>query len=147
MHELGKRAAVCLMLGAAVGGSAPLHAAPNPKIERGKYLVERASMCGDCHTPMTAKGEPDMSRWLQGSMLFFTPKMPVPNWADYAPPLAGLAGLTDAQVLQVLQKGSLDGRPLRPPMPHFRFNQQDAEAIVAYLRSLQPPTGAPAQRR
>jgi hypothetical protein len=28
--------------------------------------------------------------------------------------------------------------PGRPPMPQYRFNQEDASAIVAYLRSLAP---------
>jgi hypothetical protein len=31
-----------------------------------------------------------------------------------------------------------NGLPVRPPMPQYRFNQQDAEAIVAYLRSVAP---------
>jgi hypothetical protein len=31
-------------------------------------------------------------------------------------------------------------------MPRFRFNKEDAEAIVAYLRSLKP-TAKPAGRR
>jgi hypothetical protein len=26
--------------------------------------------------------------------------------------------------------------PARPPMPQYRFNQEDAAAIMAYLRSL-----------
>jgi hypothetical protein len=29
-----------------------------------------------------------------------------------------------------------DGKPLRAPMPQFRMNRSDAEAVVAYLRSL-----------
>jgi hypothetical protein len=28
--------------------------------------------------------------------------------------------------------------PGHPPMPQYRFNQEDASAIVAYLRSLAP---------
>jgi hypothetical protein len=33
---------------------------------------------------------------------------------------------------------AFNGLPARPPMPQYRFNQQDAEAIVAYLKSLAP---------
>lgn len=101
-------------------------------------------MCGDCHTPMTPKGEPDHTRNMMGAAVFFRPKAPVPNWVDEAPPLAGLVGYTDAQVITILQTGLKDGQPLRPPMPPFRFNREDAEAIVAYLRTLKPaPPAAP----
>jgi mono/diheme cytochrome c family protein len=30
------------------------------------------------------------------------------------------------------------GNRLRPPMPQFRLNRQDAEAVVAYLKSVNP---------
>jgi mono/diheme cytochrome c family protein len=122
----------------AVGAATALAASLPSKAERGKYLVERASMCVDCHTPMTPKGEPDRAKHMMGSTLFFAPKAPIPNWADEAPPLAGLAGYTDAQVIAILQTGLKDGQPLRPPMPAFRFSREDAEAIVAYLRTLKP---------
>jgi hypothetical protein len=75
---------------------------------------------------------------MMGSTLFFQAKMSVPDWVDVAPPLAGLAGYTDAQVIAMLQTGLKDGKPLRPPMPKFRFSRADSEAIVAYLRSLKP---------
>jgi len=32
--------------------------------------------------------------------------------------------------------------PGRPPMPQYRFNQEDASAIVAYVRSLAPAEAA-----
>ncbi len=146
MHRLTKRVGACLSMGAALGASILLGAAANPKVERGKYLVERACMCADCHTPMTPKGEPDPTKWLHGANLMFNPKIPIPDWVDQSPTLAGLVGYTDAQVLQILQNGLKDGKPLRPPMPRFRFNREDAEAIVAYLRSLKPPA-KPAGRR
>src|SRR5438309_109690 len=31
-----------------------------------------------------------------------------------------------------------DGQRLRPPMPQFRMSREDAESVVAYLRSLTP---------
>ena len=55
------------------------------------------------------------------------------------PALAGLVGLTDAQVMQILETGLRDGRPLGAPMPRYQFDREDAEAITAYLRSLKPP--------
>ncbi len=143
MTSVGRRAGGALWIGLTLGAALAAGAPPNAKAARGKYIVEKASMCVDCHTPMTPKGEPDLSRNMMGSTIFFAAKMPIPNWVDEAPPLAGLAGYTDAQVIAILQTGLKDGQPLRPPMPQFRFNREDAEAIVAYLRTLKPPPAAP----
>jgi len=30
------------------------------------------------------------------------------------------------------------GKPLRPPMPRFQMTRADAEAVVAYLKSVKP---------
>lgn len=146
MNRLALCVGACLCLEIGLGASVILAASPNPKVERGRYIVERASMCGDCHTPMTPKGEPDFSKRMMGSDLFFKATIPVPNWADHAPSLAGLVGYTEAQVAGILQTGLKDGKPLRPPMPPFRFTREDAEAIAAYLRTLKPPA-SPAARR
>jgi hypothetical protein len=51
-----------------------------------------------------------------------------------------LPGFTEEEALRVLQKGTgLEGEVLRPPMHIYHMNQEDAKAIVAYLKSLQPP--------
>jgi mono/diheme cytochrome c family protein len=108
-------------------------------IIHGKYLVDNAVLCVDCHTPFNAKGEPDRGRWLQGTTLGFAPLQPVPNWATVAPPIAGLPGWTDAAAVNFLVTGlDSSGKPARPPMPQFRFSRSDAVAIVAYLKSLKP---------
>jgi hypothetical protein len=31
-----------------------------------------------------------------------------------------------------------DGKPLRPPMPQFRMTAPDAQAVLAYLKTLSP---------
>lgn len=114
--------------------------APSPQqlVARGKYLVENVGMCQDCHTPMTPTG-PDPARWLQGAELPFAPTVPMPVWASAAPAIAGLPSLEDDEALALLTTGALPGgTTLRPPMPHYRFNQDDARAVVAYLRSLAP---------
>src|SRR5260370_34395121 len=33
------------------------------EVARGKYLVEGAAMCGECHTPRAPEGHPARSRW------------------------------------------------------------------------------------
>ena len=41
--------------------------AQSPEIERGRYLVEALAHCGECHTPRTALGGMDRSKWLAGA--------------------------------------------------------------------------------
>ncbi|MGE3930849.1 MAG: cytochrome c, partial [Hyphomonadaceae bacterium] len=113
-------------------------------VERGEYLVNNIGGCNDCHTPMTPQG-PDMARALQGGTLIFGPLIEMP-WAPTAPALAGgPVGYTDEQFAQFLQTGARpDGsRPL-PPMPPFRLNEEDARAMVAYIRTVPAaPVDAP----
>ncbi|CAM2870044.1 c-type cytochrome [Rariglobus hedericola] len=104
---------------------------------RGQYLVEKVGMCADCHSARGPGGMFDLGQWLQGAPLGFSPTVPMPAWAGYAPGIAGLHNYTDAQAIALLTEGkTLNGQPLRPPMPAYRFNREDAEAIVVYLRSL-----------
>ena len=109
------------------------------RVARGKYLVEDVGLCGDCHTARNDKGEPVKEQWLKGATLDFKPIAPVPVWADKAPAIAGLPGWEDGAAIKFLMTGiAYNGLPRRPPMPQFRFNVQDAQAIVAYLKSLAP---------
>lgn len=109
-------------------------------VERGEYLVTAISGCNDCHSPLTPQG-PDMARSLQGAPVSFEllPALQghVP-WAPYAPALAGgPANYTDAQFAHFLQTGERpDGSHALPPMPQVRFNEADARAVVAYIKTL-----------
>lgn len=116
-------------------------ASNNAQIARGKYLVTRVGMCGDCHTQMSPTGQLDMQHWLQGSTLMFKPTVPVPNWAAVAPGIAGLPqGWSHADTVKFLQTGTMPhGAQANPPMPQVRLNHRDAEAVAAYLASL--PSG------
>lgn len=106
-------------------------------IARGKYLVENVGLCGDCHTPRNEKGEFIKEQYLKGTVLDFKPTAPVPVWADKSPDIAGLPGWEKDAAIQFLMTGvAYNGLPGRPPMPRYRFNQQDATAIVVYLKSL-----------
>jgi len=106
-------------------------------VERGKYLVEEVAKCAECHTPRDARGNLDEHAWLQGAPIWIRPVRPIPNWADHAPTLAGLPSFTDAQMEQVLEKGTGPlGETLRPPMHIYHMKPEDAKAIIAYLRSL-----------
>ena len=102
---------------------------------RGRYLVERVGMCGECHTPRDEKGMPLPGRALAGAPIDFKPLNPMP-WATTAPEIAGLPGWKDEQVVTFLMTGKLDGKAPNPPMPGYRLSASDARAVVAYLRSL-----------
>jgi mono/diheme cytochrome c family protein len=117
----------------AAGGSV----SKQQQIARGEYLVKNIGQCADCHTPFNDKGELVMDKWLQGTKLTFTPTVPVPNWADTSVNIAGLPGWDEQQAVKFFMTGlAPGGAPARPPMPQYKMNKQDAEAVVAYLKSL-----------
>lgn len=108
-------------------------------IARGKYLVEDSGQCQDCHTPRNEKGEFVKEKWMKGGMLVFKPAVPMPVFAEKSSNIAGLPGWTDEQAVKFFMTGiAFNELPARPPMPRYRFNRPDAEAIVAYLQSLAP---------
>jgi len=106
-------------------------------IGRGKYIVEGLAACGDCHTPRNRDGDVDRTRWLAGAPVFYEPAQPVPGWAISAPRIAGLPPGRDAEIITLLTTSVWrDGKTPRPPMPRFHMRREDAEAVVAYLKSL-----------
>jgi mono/diheme cytochrome c family protein len=109
------------------------------QIERGKYLVEQVARCGDCHSPVNEKGEPIPGKELRGGSLAFKPVTPNPGWADKAPNIAGLRGWDEDAAIKFLMTGiAYNDLPARPPMPPYHLNRPDADAIVAFLKSLSP---------
>jgi len=103
---------------------------------RGKYLVERVALCGDCHTPRDAQGRPIARKALQGAPVEIRPVHAI-TFAERAPAIAGLPDYTDEQMLTFLQTGRRpDGSMALPPMPAYRLSSADADAIVAYLKDL-----------
>ena len=107
------------------------------QIAHGEYLVKSIGQCGDCHTPMNEKGEFIAGKWLQGKKLDFAPTVPMPVWADTSPNIAGLPGWNHQKAVQFFMTGlAPNGQPARPPMPAYKMNRADAEAVVAYLESL-----------
>ena len=107
------------------------------QIQRGQYLVERVGMCADCHTPKTDSGAYDRTQWLMGDVVDIKPVETRP-FALVAPMIAGLPNFpADGQALKFFETGTNEvGKLALSPMPQFRFNPEDATAVVAYLRSL-----------
>ncbi len=113
--------------------------ASSAQIARGKYLVDNVAKCVDCHSQLNEKGEPVPGKELRGATLMFKPVAPMPVWADKAPNIAGLRGWEDEDAVKFLMTGlAYNDLPARPPMPQYRMNKEDAQAIVAYLKSLSP---------
>ena len=126
-----------ILIGLAVAGCA---SAADP-VERGKYLVTEVAKCQDCHTPRTADGSPDQAKWLKGTTLDFAPIHEIPTWHKTSPDLTGSSPLFkrwgDKGLTTFLMTGKNPrGHEADPPMPAYHLSQEDADAIVAYLKSL-----------
>lgn len=112
-------------------------ASKDTNIQRGKYLVEEVAKCAECHTPRDSQGQLDSEHWMQGAPIWITPVHANPQWAERAPNIAGFAGYSDQDGVNILEKGiGANGEPIRPPMHIYHLKHEDAVAIIAYLRSL-----------
>jgi mono/diheme cytochrome c family protein len=112
------------------------------RVERGRYIVERVSMCFECHTPRGEGGELNRARWLLGAPIPVSPPaFEEANWAIRAPRIAGMPGYTEDSGVRLLTRGiDRNGGHLKSPMPPFRFSEEDARAVVAYLKALEAPS-------
>ena len=115
-------------------------AATDP-VERGRYLTTIMS-CVDCHTPGTFYGAPDTTRKLSGSDVGWVGPWGVVHARNLTPDSTGIGAWTEEQIIHTLRTGNTpDGRQLAAIMPWMNFTQlsdDDAKAIVAYLKSLPP---------
>jgi len=116
-------------------------------IARGGYLVEHVSACGDCHTPRTMTGQLDRTRWLAGVPVFAdldpgNPNVGAIGAPNLTPDATGLQAWTDQQIKRAMQDGwDAANEALFPIMPYWVYHNMtsfDADAIVAYLRSVAP---------
>lgn len=113
-------------------------------IARGEYLATHVLGCVLCHSPVDEKQPGDV--WdetkLFAGRVFpksenFPGKLVGPNISP-----AALGSWTDGQVLRAIREGvDKGGRTLFPMMPYGRFRKvtdDDALAVIAYLRSVPP---------
>jgi mono/diheme cytochrome c family protein len=115
--------------------------ADDAQVARGHYLVTIAG-CSDCHTPGALLGSPDMKRYLGGSDVGFA----IPGAGVFvgqnltSDRETGLGKWTDGQIIAAFRTGKApEGRVLSPVMPYpalSRLSDADAQAIVAFLKSL-----------
>ena len=124
------------LLGAVLGSGTKAAEVNSAQIERGRYLVHGVALCIDCHSPRDEKGQFLAGKHLTGAALGFAATVPMP-WAPAAPGIAGLENFTPEQAVKFLMTGERpSGVPVLPPMPAYRMDQEEAEAVVAYLKSL-----------
>jgi mono/diheme cytochrome c family protein len=131
-------------------------------VARGFYLVNYVAACVDCHTPRDEKGALDTTKHLAGSPVPFADVVPDDAGDDggrgaiYARNITpdmdtGIGKWTDEQIKKAILDGVDDeGKPIFPIMPYYVFHtmtDDDANAIVAYLRSITPIKNAIPERQ
>lgn len=116
-------------------------------IERGRYLVEAMTGCAACHSPVDESRPGDFPQeGLRFAGRVFPAEADFPGTVvgpNITPdPETGIGAWTDGEVVRAIREGvSRDGTPLFPLMnyPEYRnFSDEDALAIVAYLRTQKP---------
>jgi mono/diheme cytochrome c family protein len=115
---------------------------------RGAYLVQGPTHCGECHTPRNRLGARDESRLLAGNR-DGPDRKPVPNITPHRDD--GIGGWSPTDVSFALQTGILpDGDVLGGAMSEVvrdstgHLSAEDRTAIAEYLLSLEPlPDAAP----
>ncbi len=115
----------------------PAPAGPKGDVARGRYLVERVIMCGECHSARDQAGDIIESTRLHGGAM--PARVPWPaDWPVQVPRILGLPGYSDTEAMRLLTEGAIkrNGVRARAPMPRFRMVPQDAADIIAFLRAM-----------
>jgi hypothetical protein len=115
--------------------------AQSDKVSRGRYLAEEVARCQECHTPKLADGQFDKEKWMKGAVLNIQPIEPVKGWHKTSPDVTRAGRLWqkwgELTLIKFLTTGNgPSGKPADAPMPIYKMKQDDAEAIVDYLKSL-----------
>jgi mono/diheme cytochrome c family protein len=108
-------------------------------IERGRYLVEGAAHCGECHGAIDPPAASRLGRPLVGGMEFKLPvgTFRVPNITSDAE--TGIGRLKDEELARLIRYGvKPDGRAALPFMPYADLCDDDLTAIISYLRTQKP---------
>jgi mono/diheme cytochrome c family protein len=116
-------------------------ASHDAKWNRGAYLVQALTHCGECHTPRNILGGLERGQWLTGA------RMPVGDLiaSNLTPDKTGLADWSEADIVDALEVGTLPqggtlggemGEVVKNSTSHMR--PDDRAAIAAYLKALPP---------
>ncbi|MEP6716803.1 MAG: c-type cytochrome [Terriglobia bacterium] len=112
------------------------------KVARGKYLVEEVAQCQSCHTPKMENGNFIKSQWMKGATMTVAPASSVSGWHSTVPDVTPAGAIWkrwgEAGMIAFLETGKTPrGGNASPPMPTYTLKHEDAEAIVAFLKTLQ----------
>jgi hypothetical protein len=139
-------------------------AALTPQQARGQYLVDHVIACPDCHTPTDMMGRPVPGKYMSGTKCFIMlPNGDCLHTRNLTNHETGLKNRTADEIKNMFLNGirppatsggSADGgasdagtapTALNPVMPYYVFHNmdgEDADAIVAYLRTIPPVENA-----
>ncbi|MGE3274059.1 MAG: cytochrome c [Vicinamibacterales bacterium] len=119
------------------------------RVARGEYLANHVTGCVECHArrDFTRFAGPRIEGTAgEGGDYFGEPGSPLELYSPNITP-ARIGDWTDGELLRAFTEGvSRDGTPLFPIMPYPRYARlarEDAEAIVAYIRTLPPSDYTP----
>lgn len=109
------------------------------RVKRGEYLSRNVMLCTRCHSEL------DRGRWsmppkpgTEGAGACMPHGACYPNIGSH--PVHGLGSWTDGEILRAIREGvNREGRALWTLMPYQAYRElsdEDAEAVVAYLRTL-----------
>ena len=108
-------------------------------IARGDYLYNTVSVCGACHS---AGGEENPDLLPTGGRKFDISEIGVVYTPNITPGMeTGRGGWTDGEVIRAIREGIGKNNRFLVLMPSELFNgmsDEDVQAIVAYLRTLEP---------
>lgn len=115
------------------------------QVERGKYLANHVTVCMDCHSTRDwtkFSGPIQPGTFGKGGDVFNEDMgMPGTFYAKNITP-HNLSDWTDGEIYRTITTGvTKDGRPMFPVMPYPSYSKMDpddVQAIIAYLRTLQP---------
>lgn len=118
------------------------------RIARGDYLANHVSICFDCHSERTyayalpiKPGRKGVGGFIWDKRIGFPGTLAAANLTPDA--ATGLGQWSDGEILRAIREGvDRNGDALFPIMPYGHYkdlSDEDAQSIVAYLRTL-PPT-------
>jgi mono/diheme cytochrome c family protein len=117
-----------------------VHASQEPAvIERGRYLVEGAAHCGECHGAVDPPAASRVGRPMIGGAEFTLPlgTFRVPNITPDVE--TGIGAVSDAAIARLIRYGVKPNGQIAPPfMPFADLSDADLTAIISYLRTQKP---------
>ena len=130
-------------------GSHDIKPDPSNPVKHGEYLVT-AAVCGECHTPMGDRGQPDEKKRFAGGLEFELPTGGVVRSTNITPALETGIGSWSEEAFVArfkaydnpgMQHVKVTENSFNSEMPWLQYAQmkkEDLRAIYAYLQSLEP---------